>query len=67
MSAESEFAVRSRPCAVPTCHPDPSVADPARLLHSADLFEGRREILIEHAGQRYRLLITRNDRLILQK
>jgi len=39
----------------------------ARLLRSDELFAGQRVVLIEHAGQQYRLLITRNDRLILQK
>lgn len=41
--------------------------DPPRMLRSDDLFSGKRLVLIEHAGQQYRLLITRNDRLILQK
>jgi hemin uptake protein HemP len=31
------------------------------------LFQGQREIWIEHAGVRYRLRITRRNRLILQK
>jgi hemin uptake protein HemP len=34
---------------------------------SSTLFQGKREILIHHAGEVYRLRITRNDRLILQK
>jgi len=42
-------------------------ADPPRTLRSDDLFGDKRLVLIEHAGQQYRLLITRNDRLILQK
>lgn len=45
-------------------------AEPAgapRVLASTDLFAGGRVVVIEHAGQQYRLLITRNDRLILQK
>ncbi len=32
---------------------------------SRDLFHGRQEILIEHAGHAYRLRITRQDKLIL--
>jgi hemin uptake protein HemP len=36
-------------------------------VSSAELFAGGRVVVIEHAGQQYRLLITRNDRLILQK
>jgi hemin uptake protein HemP len=34
---------------------------------SRDLFRGRQEILIEHAGCAYRLRITRQDKLILTK
>jgi hemin uptake protein HemP len=34
---------------------------------SADLFQGTRTIVITHAGESYRLLLTRNNRLILQK
>lgn len=39
----------------------------ARVLRSADLFAGRRTVMIEHAGEQYRLTITRNNKLILQK
>lgn len=34
---------------------------------SAALFQGRREIIIVHRGQEYRLRITRADKLILTK
>jgi hemin uptake protein HemP len=37
------------------------------VLRSTELFSGRREICIEHAGQLYRLRITRSGKLILQK
>ncbi|MHC2103722.1 hemin uptake protein HemP [Methylobacterium sp. CM6246] len=33
----------------------------------ASLLQGRRELVIRHAGQRYRLRITANDKLILTK
>jgi hemin uptake protein HemP len=36
-------------------------------LESALLFQGRRELVIHHAGQDYRLKITRQDKLILTK
>jgi hemin uptake protein HemP len=39
---------------------------PPRLL-ARDLFGVRREILIEHLGQIYRLRITANEKLILTK
>ncbi len=45
----------------------PGLIEEARVLRSEELFAGQRVLLIEHAGQRYRLLITRNERLILQK
>ena len=38
-----------------------------RTIQSEELFAGQRLLMIEHAGQCYRLLITRNERLILQK
>jgi hemin uptake protein HemP len=38
-----------------------------KRLSSADLFGDSQEILIDHAGQEYRLRITRQDKLILTK
>lgn len=37
------------------------------LLRAEDLFQGQPEIWIEHHGERYRLRITRRNKLILQK
>ncbi len=34
---------------------------------SHELFRGARVLEITHSGEKYRLLITRNNRLILQK
>ncbi len=39
----------------------------ARVVHSDELLQGQREVFIVHGGQLYRLLRTRNDKLILQK
>jgi len=39
----------------------------APRVRSDDLLRGSRELVIEHRGQEYRLLLTRNDRLILNK
>jgi hemin uptake protein HemP len=36
-------------------------------IASTELFRGRREIVIVHRGQEYRLHITRADKLILTK
>ena len=38
-----------------------------KTLTSDKLFEGQKEVVIEHAGERYRLRITRRNKLILQK
>jgi hemin uptake protein HemP len=42
-------------------------ATAVRTIRSEELFAGQRVVLIEHAGEAYRLMITRNDRLLLQK
>lgn len=38
-----------------------------RIVRSDELLQGQRELFIAHGGQLYRLLRTRNDKLILQK
>ena len=38
-----------------------------RTIPSDELLKGTREVLIEHAGEVYRLRLTRNGKLILQK
>ena len=37
------------------------------VWHARDLFQGRREIVIHHDGQKYRLRITQQNKLILTK
>jgi hemin uptake protein HemP len=37
------------------------------VIAAAQLFGDRREVWIEHNGERYRLRITRRGKLILQK
>ena len=44
-----------------------TTAAPAVRIASADLFRGRRDIVILHRGQEYRLHITKADKLILTK
>jgi hemin uptake protein HemP len=39
----------------------------ATRISSGNLLAGRRELVIEHAGQEYVLRLTRNDKLILTK
>lgn len=38
-----------------------------REIASSSLLQGEREILIRHGEEVYRLKVTRNDKLILQK
>jgi hemin uptake protein HemP len=37
------------------------------VVIAEELFRGKREVVIEHDGVRYRLRITRRNKLILQK
>jgi len=37
------------------------------VIRSTELLRGGRELCIEHLGQRYRLCLTRNGKLILVK
>ena len=43
------------------------VVTPVPRVDSTRLLGGSHEIVIEHAGQEYRLRLTRNDKLILTK
>ena len=47
----------------------PSLSERPQLprLRSEDLFRSSHELIIEHQGQEYRLRLTRNDKLILNK
>jgi hemin uptake protein HemP len=44
-------------------------ADKSELLTvtSEELLRGRRQLIIEHGEERYRLLVTRSNKLILTK
>lgn len=46
---------------------EPANSEPKCVLNSKDLFGERKELVIEHDGERYRLRITRRGKLILQK
>ena len=43
------------------------VSDAEVVLRSEDLFASKKEIVIVHNGERYRLRLTRRGKLILQK
>ncbi len=47
---------------------DSTAAKPIKpRLRSEDLFRNGAELIIEHRGEEYRLKLTRNDKLILNK
>lgn len=39
----------------------------ARILDASSLLAGARQVVIDHEGKLYRLSLTKNNRLILQK
>lgn len=47
--------------------PTSSRPTPLPRLRSEHLFRHSHELIIEHQGQEYRLRLTRNDKLILNK
>jgi hemin uptake protein HemP len=53
----------------PRAHPPLSSLDAAQppALDVRDLLGGGKEVIILHAGKRYRLRVTANDKLILTK
>lgn len=51
----------------PTVGSPPSTAAIKPRLRSEDLFRACCELIIEHRGEEYRLKLTRNDKLILNK
>ena len=56
----------ARPAGGPASRPDLALAA-SRVVTSDTLFQGSREIGIEHFGALYRLKITRQGKLILNK
>lgn len=44
-----------------------NTSDSRLRLRSCDLFKAGSELIIEHRGEEYRLKLTRNDKLILNK
>ena len=42
-------------------------ADPPKVIPAAELFGDAREVWIDFHGERYRLRITRRNKLLLQK
>lgn len=67
------FGIKAMATEAEDSQPDVPRSDPGeeksapRVLNSEELFAGQRTVVIQHGDEQYRLLITRNDRLILQK
>ncbi len=62
------FAMKEKIKPSPTSgEPSPTRKTTENRYDSQALFAGQQEILIEHAGNAYRLRITRQDKLILTK
>ncbi len=55
------------PSGEPRSTSEPNKPSSPKILRAENLFEGERELIIEHEGERYRLRITRKGKLILQK
>jgi len=47
--------------------PPSPISQPTRIVESRELFGGDSEILISHGGATYRMRITRQGKLILNK
>ncbi|MEO0529142.1 MAG: hemin uptake protein HemP [Planctomycetota bacterium] len=63
-SADKQPATESVTVRVGRC---PTAAVLTRTVASADLFGDAKTVLISHEGKQYRLLRTKNGKLILQK
>ncbi len=56
----------NRPLPQPVLHAQPHPA-PAEVVRATDLLRNRQVLVIEHAGERYLLRLTKNGKLILTK
>jgi hemin uptake protein HemP len=62
-SPEALMTETNKPTEPSTKKPTPEPV----IVQAVKLFQGSREVWIEHYGVRYRLRITRRNKLILQK
>ena len=51
----------------PTCEPMASKSSRCSMVNSSELLRGKPELQISHEGEVYRLRVTRNGKLILNK
>ncbi len=47
--------------------PEQGESPVSQPIAAATLFQGQQQVLIEHEGEIYRLVLTRNNKLLLQK
>lgn len=66
MSRPGRFPAPGAPGSAPPANGNATTNDVPQIS-TAQLFRGGNEVLIEHRGERYRLRLTRQDRLILTK
>ncbi|MEN1678976.1 MAG: hemin uptake protein HemP [Planctomycetota bacterium] len=59
--------VADQPAQPSSSNPNRPETGGARVLESSDLFAGDTKVFIRHANELYRLLKTKNGKLILQK
>jgi hemin uptake protein HemP len=64
---DDERFVTNKANAAGTGRGEIEMTEEPRSLASQELFDGRDEVVIIHNGARYRLRITRQDKLILTK
>jgi hemin uptake protein HemP len=55
------------PSPPPAAKPDPPERAEPLVVSSDKLLGGRRQLIIQHGDERYRLLVTRSNKLILTK
>jgi hemin uptake protein HemP len=65
MSEPSDDPATVRPASQP--EPSSPAESPLTAISSDDILQGKSEVLIRHGGELYRLRLTRNGKLILQK
>jgi len=52
---------------LPGPKPDETERGEPPVVTSEQLLAGRRQLIIQHGGERYRLMVTRSNKLILTK
>jgi hemin uptake protein HemP len=67
MSEQQRPDAPREPADAPDLQARETASTPPREIASDQIFAGTHEVLIRHAGELYRLRLTRNGKLILHK